>query len=67
MHHIRVVTVCPFKVKPYIISEHYRDKVEADYRIAKVKNNPEIEFQLFITDGGHQKGRQSEYVLTTEN
>lgn len=30
MHHIRVVTDCPFKVKPYIIPEHYRDKVEAE-------------------------------------
>ncbi|BFZ09104.1 hypothetical protein BsWGS_12143 [Bradybaena similaris] len=32
MHHIKVTTDVPIKVKPYIIPEHYKEKVESEIR-----------------------------------
>lgn len=29
-HHIKVINDCPFKIKPYVIPEHYKEKVEAE-------------------------------------
>lgn len=30
MHHIKLVNDCPFKIKPYVIPEHYKEKVESE-------------------------------------